>query len=92
MKHLLIILALLGGCSSKTYHRQAFDVQGNLTESIKITLTDCIMRSEAEQIYVEFDGDKRKLMIGKFSQWPDAETVRVITVGFRPWWIGLWGL
>lgn len=91
-KVIILLALLLGGCSQKIYHRQAFDLQGNVTESVKITLTDCIMHSEAEQIYVEFDGKKRKLIIGKFSQWPDAETVRVIAVGFRPWWIGMWGL
>lgn len=90
---LLVILALLlTGCAWKMYHRQAFDAQGNLTEDVKIVLTECIMRSEAEQIYVEFDGNKRKLMIGKFVQWPDAETIRAIPVGFQSWWIGLWGL
>lgn len=90
---LIITLALLlAGCSKKMYHRQAWDAHGILREDVKIDLTDHIMRSEAEQIYVEFDGDKRTLMIGKFIQWPDAETIRAIPVGFRPWWIGLWGL
>jgi len=68
----IIICLLLVGCSSKTYLRETFDPANNITTKTKVSVVDFLMKTNAEDVIVNIDGDKRSLFIGDLSQVPDA--------------------
>ena len=76
-----IVCALLSSCSSKVYHKQEFNVKGQKTADTKVSIHDFIMRTKADNIYVEATDAKRTLMIGKLEQMPDANSIKSIAEG-----------
>lgn len=78
----LVVLALfLLGCSSKNYHRQEFDPQGNKTAEVRIDIDNLILKTEADDLLVLVNGDTKLLMVGRFLEIPDANSVKAMAEG-----------
>ena len=92
MKHLLLItVLLLSGCQHKTYHRAVFDAQGNITEEVRASLTSCMTQTEATDIVVAADKDKRALLVGKFMQRPDEQAIKAAPPSLFRWLAAFFG-
>ena len=72
---ILFVLKLMVGCSDGRYTRMELDENLKPKAIVQAEWSQCFMGRKADSVYLDIDGEKKKLIIGQPESKPDTEAI-----------------